>query len=128
MRNDNTTCLDSNEEYHDSKALDRQEIDEDDEYHVSFIDLENLNTIQIKRETTMSIATAHETNEDDEFHDSLSEIEESMDTLNNDKGIQEKFITGKGTNEDDIYYDSVTFIMKNLTDTSKDENTSKNSN
>ena len=57
MRNDNTTWLEFNEECHDSKtivenmreALERQEIDEDDEYHDSFIDLEDLNTTQSKR-------------------------------------------------------------------------------
>ena len=79
----------------------------------------------------MSIATAHETNEDDEYHDSLADIEESMDTLNDKKAIQEtteNIITDKETNEDDVYYDSVTIIMKNLTDTSKDEKILNNSN
>ena len=83
----------------------------------------------------MSIATDHETNEDDKYHDSLADIEDLIDTLNDKKVIKDpiqettkNITTNKETNEDDVYYDSLTIIIKNLTDTSKDEKTLKNSN
>ena len=79
------------------EALDRHETDEDDEYHDSFADVEDLTDTQnnertsqsSNQETTMSIATDHETNEDDEYHDSLADIEDLIDTLNDKKVIKD---------------------------------------
>ena len=66
------------------------ETDENDVYYDSFIDPEDLDNNQDGKETTTGIATGNEVNEDDEFHDFEKEIGESMDVLNNGKGIQEK--------------------------------------